>query len=74
MDLIYNNNVYKSFTKVVHKITTQVSPSINDYFLNSIQNSMNLQITISTERKLRASKVKYKLSNRDHLRKLKSRE
>jgi hypothetical protein len=74
MDLIYNNNVYKSFTKVVHKITTQVSTSLNDYFLNSIQNSMNLQIIISTERKLRASKVKYKLSNRDHLRKLKSRE
>lgn len=74
MDLIYNNNVYKSFTKVIHKITTQISTSLNDYFLNSIQNSMNLQIIISTERKLRTSRVKYKLSNRDHLRKLKSRE
>ena len=72
MDLIYNNNVYKSFTKVVHKITTQVSTSLNDYFLNSIQNSMNLEIIISTEKKLRISRVKYKLSNRDHLRKLKN--
>lgn len=71
MDLIYNNKVYKSFTKVIHKINTQVTTPINDYFLNSIQNSINLQIIISTERKLRTSRVKHKLSNRNFLKKVK---
>jgi hypothetical protein len=74
MDLVYNNNVYKSFTKMVYILNTQVTTSINGYFLNSIENSVNLEIIISTEKKLRTSRVKYKLTHRDYLKKLKSRE
>jgi hypothetical protein len=71
MDLIYNNKVYKSFTEVARIVNTQVTTPVNDYFLNSIQNSINLQIITSTERKLRTSRVKHKLSNRNFLKKVK---
>jgi hypothetical protein len=74
MDLLYNNKVYNSFADMVYIINTQVTTSINGHFLNGIENSINFEIIISTEKKLRTSRVKYKLLHRDYLKKLKSRE
>jgi len=72
MDLIYNNKVFKTFTEVARIINTQITSPIK-YTDSSqgIENLINLEIIISTERKLRTSRVKHKLSNRNLLRKVK---
>lgn len=57
MDLVYNNNVQQSFTRMIHEVNTKVITYIN-YLSNfhAPENLLNLEIIYSVEKKLKISK------------------